>query len=240
MTLLNLKARLGIRDHWDKAGSPLQKSMGGLRELLGYEILAEPEWRLLLADMGDIYPDERGFVATVSQAVEVWCKSMTELLADETNEKWTETLLTYLQPLSHLRLLIEVANSSYPSTSWSKERSAFVVNLPRRQVMLPTRYFPTFMDELLGCFEEPEKPALPLPERAAAPVVVDDGANPKADTAIGKLDVVQNLRTAPSAFNCSYEVEYFPDIQKLERPDQLFLHPLSSSKCMIWREIGLK
>jgi hypothetical protein len=105
--------QIGVRDYWDKEDGSLQKSLKSLNELLGFEVIVNPEWQLLLAELDGCYPDKAGFVAAVSGCVSAWCKGMIELLDDESNEEWTETLLERLKSSwSRLRLFLEVRGSS--------------------------------------------------------------------------------------------------------------------------------
>lgn len=98
---------MGIREHWDKEESPLRTSLKSLQEVLGKETLVEPEWQLLLAELDKFYADKENFVATVAGCVATWCKSLTELLEDEANEEWAETLLERITT-RRLQLFIEV------------------------------------------------------------------------------------------------------------------------------------
>ncbi len=110
---------MGVRDHWDKDDGDLKKSIKDLKELLGHDVVVEPEWQLLLAELDKFYPDKGNFVATVARCVETWCKSLSELLEDEANEEWTDNLLERLKSWSRLRLCIEV---SPPSVTWRAAR----------------------------------------------------------------------------------------------------------------------
>lgn len=104
-----LKVQVGIRDLWNKADSDVQKQLKALHELLGYEVVVDPEWPLLLTELEAVYPDKGVFVAAVAGMVTIWCKAMGELLEDEENEEWTEGLLERLkESYSRLKLFLEV------------------------------------------------------------------------------------------------------------------------------------
>lgn len=83
--------------------------MKTLKELLGLDVVIEPEWQLLLAELDSTFPDKGTFVPTISSHVETWCKSLIELLENEANTEWTETLLEKLKAsYSRLRLFVDV------------------------------------------------------------------------------------------------------------------------------------
>jgi hypothetical protein len=104
-----LKIQVGIRDHWDKADSQLQVAIKQLHEVLGFEVVVDPEWQLLIVELDKQYADKTAFIPAVAGCVTVFCRSMTELLEDENNEEWTETLLEKVKnSYSRLRLFLEV------------------------------------------------------------------------------------------------------------------------------------
>lgn len=69
----------------------------------------DPEWQLLLNELGDFYPDKLNFVQIIAGCVEAFANSVAELLDDEAaHEEWIETLLETVKQRSQLRLLVEV------------------------------------------------------------------------------------------------------------------------------------
>ena len=66
-------------------------------------------WPLLLVELDKLYPDKTNLVAVVAGCVETWCKSMIELLEDDSNEEWTDTLLERVKSWSRIRVFIEVS-----------------------------------------------------------------------------------------------------------------------------------
>lgn len=108
---------IGIRDYWDKEDGTLQRNLKALKDVLGYDVVLRPEWSLLIAELDKFYPDKANFIAVTAGVVGAWAKAMTDLLEDESNEKWTETLLERLSSSSsRLNLLLEVR------LSWSFNR----------------------------------------------------------------------------------------------------------------------
>lgn len=97
---------MAIRDSWDNADSNLQKTFQRLQDVLGHEVAVQPEWPLLLAELEGIYSDKADLVVVVAACVETWCKALIELLEDESNEEWVDTLLDHVKP--RLRLVLEV------------------------------------------------------------------------------------------------------------------------------------
>ncbi|KAK0632726.1 hypothetical protein B0T14DRAFT_491031 [Immersiella caudata] len=218
MPSLPLKVQIAIRDIWNKQDGGLQTALKSLQDLLGHEVVIEPEWQLLLAALEEFYPDKTNFVTILAGCVETWAKSMTELLEDSANEDWTETVLEKSKS-GRLRLFLEVSSSDVGSTSWSGQRNAFVITLPKKKVFQPAELFPVFRGKLLTCFQAPKKAELPIRQGVAA----DEWADVELDTATGKPEVVEKTRSPP--VSSSRTVEFLPNVQSLPRPDELFLRP---------------
>ncbi|KAK3694412.1 hypothetical protein B0T22DRAFT_70589 [Podospora appendiculata] len=216
MPSLPLKVQVGIRDHWNREDGALQTILKSVQELLGRDVSIEPEWQLLTAELDTFYPDKGNLVAIVAGCVQVWAKSMMELLDDESLEKWTELVLEKTLAPGRLRVFLEVGTSDKAATSWSERRGGFVVSLPKRQVFQPAELFPVFRSGLLACFDEEKKAEIPV--RSA-----DDWADVEMDTATGKAQVVEQSSVSPSSSGA--KVEFFPSVGSLPRPDQLFLKP---------------
>ncbi len=105
--------QVGIRDHWSKEDAPPpDHSSRACAELLGHQVVIEPEWQLLLTELGDSYADKASFVSIVAGCVRVWAKSMLELLDDPAQEDWTEELLEKTKRRSQLRAFLEVSSQS--------------------------------------------------------------------------------------------------------------------------------
>ncbi len=174
----------------------MQKARRGLEELLGHDVLVEPEWQVLLAELESYYPDRGHLVAVVAGLVEAWCVSLSELLVDdEAHGPWAEALLERLKASARLRLFLDVATGSCsgfgsgsglggegPTTSWSEDRSAFVLGLPRKTVSNPAEFYPVFRGELLACFDEKRHE-----HAAAAAAAADDWADVEINQASGSL-----------------------------------------------------
>ncbi|KAJ9148625.1 hypothetical protein NKR23_g4788 [Pleurostoma richardsiae] len=162
---LPLQVRVGIRDYWDKEDGALKKAVASLEEILGYKIVMEPQWQLLLADLGKVFPDKAQFVACVSACVESWCNSLVGLLDGQASEDWTETLLQKLVD-RHPRL--ELFLEGGPFIPWREPDS-----LGRN---------------LLTCFEAKSHAALPHHKRI---MEIDDWADVEVGEATGGIDVVE-------------------------------------------------
>jgi hypothetical protein len=217
-----LKAQVAIRDNWTKADSPFQNALHSLQKLLGHEVAIDPEWPLLVAELDPFYEDKANLVIVVAGCVQVWAKSMFELLDDSANEAWTEQVLEKV-PV-RLRAYVEVASSpdQQASTSWSEERKGFVITLPKRRVLQPAELFPAFRGGLLACFEQPKKPQTATP--AAESKVADDWEG--IDVVPGKTGQAEVvIRGPPSLAAARNKVEFLPNVASLPRPDDLLLKP---------------
>ncbi|KAK4454525.1 hypothetical protein QBC34DRAFT_134918 [Podospora aff. communis PSN243] len=219
MPSLPLKVQIAIRDIWNKGDGGLQTALKTLQDLLGHEVVIEPEWQLLLAALEEFYPDKTNFVNILAGCVEAWAKSMTELLEDSAHEDWTETVLEKSK-YGKLRLFLEVSASDVGSTSWSEQRSGFVITLPKKKIFQPAELFPVFRGKLLACFESPKKAELPIRQGGAG----DEWADVELDTTTGKPEVVEKPRAQPTSRSTT-TVEFLPNVQSLPRPDELFLRP---------------
>ncbi|KAL2271398.1 hypothetical protein VTJ83DRAFT_769 [Remersonia thermophila] len=218
---LPLKAKLGIREHWTKQDSSVQQALRGLQELLGHELVIDPEWPLLVAALDSLYEDKTNLVAVVAGCVQVWAKSMTELLDDSANEAWTEKVLEKVS--GRLRAFVEVSSSDQGSTSWSEERGGFVISLPKKMLVQPAELFPAFRGGLLACFDVPKQPQ-PLADRDWEGVEVVDGATGEAEVVIREGPPSSSSSSKPAPTTRS-KVEFLPNAASLPRPDELLLRP---------------
>ncbi|KAH8883562.1 hypothetical protein GQ53DRAFT_882329, partial [Thozetella sp. PMI_491] len=217
-----LKVQIGIRDHWSKEDGPLRTAIKGLNDLVGYGVTAEPEWQLLLTELGEFYDDKTVFVSVVAGCVQAWVKSAKELLDDEANEEWTEKFLDKVKSCHTIRLYLEVGVGHQGSTYWAESRQAFVISLPRKQIFQPAELFPTFRGNLLACFDEKDA-------TVSKPPAADDWADVEMDSATGRAAVVE--RPAPArgssgpAGMVSLASDFLPTVSALPRPDVLLLRP---------------
>jgi len=221
---------VGIRDVWDSPESTVQKAFSDLSSTLGYEIVANPEWALLLAEVGPLYSDQSSFVPAVAGTVSCWVKALAELLEDDNNETWTDELLEKLKSSwSKLRIFLEVSRSKddLASTRWDEARGGFVVCLPAKQISNPLMFFASFKGQLLDAWNEEKKKAeTPLAHRlggAGVAVPGDDWADVEMDSSTGKVAVVDApVAMASTAAN---RVEFMPDLSTMPRPDELLQKP---------------
>ncbi|KAK3938770.1 hypothetical protein QBC46DRAFT_355624 [Diplogelasinospora grovesii] len=229
MPSLPLKVQLGIRDHWTKEDGELQTSLKKLAELVGHEVVIDPEWQLLVNELDAFYPDKGNMVAIIAVGVWVWVKSIMELLEDTAHEEWTDTLLE--KAPSRVRLILEVGKTDKTATSWSDHRGGFVITLPKKHIFQPAELAPVFRGDLITCWSPPPpKPSLPS-RSAAAAVATDDWADVEMDQSTGAVQVVDIPQPAISAATTTAtaapkpKVEYLPSLASLPRPDELFLRP---------------
>lgn len=216
-----LKAQIGIRDHWSKPDGALQTALRSLQDLLGHDVVIEPEWPLLVTELDSFYADKSNLVAVVAGCVQAWAKSLTELLDDAAHEAWTEKVLEKV-PV-RMQVFVEVAASDKAATAWSEQRGGFVVSLPKKQVYQPAELFPVFRGDLLACFEEAKQTSLPE-RKAAEAAAADDWAGVEVDTATGKAEVIEAPKSS-QVLPARAKIEFLPSVESLPRPDQLLLQP---------------
>ncbi|SPO07089.1 uncharacterized protein DNG_09783 [Cephalotrichum gorgonifer] len=203
MASLPLKVKLALRDSWEPATSPLQQALSALRLVLGYEIVLNPEWPLLLAALDSHYVDKHDLVTAVAGCVLAWSTAFKELLEDEGVEAWTDEVLELLKNGGgKLRVNLEVSKTENTTASWNAELAAFSIALPNLQVTRPLELIPTFKSQLLSLFND-----------KSAPEGWDDV----------KIDAIP---AAPTKSTSEVRtVEYMPDVNTLPRPDDLLLKP---------------
>ncbi|KAL2136196.1 hypothetical protein VTI74DRAFT_5074 [Chaetomium olivicolor] len=221
MAPLPLKAKIGIRDHWSKEDGPLQTTLRDLEGILGHNVVIDPEWPLIVAELDKFYDDKANMIAIVAGCVQAWAKSMIELLEDSAHEAWTEQLLEKV-PV-RMQVFVNVASSAKAATAWSEQRSGFVVSLPQKQVYQPAELFPIFRAELLACFETRVQPQSPE-KKAAGDAAADGWAGVELDTASGRVEVIETPKTTHQVPARS-KVEFMPSAASLPRPDLLLLQP---------------
>ncbi|KAL2154563.1 hypothetical protein VTH82DRAFT_3239 [Thermothelomyces myriococcoides] len=159
MTSLSPQARATIHEHWEREDSPLQQSLGKLQKILCRPITIEPEWALLLHDLGESenYPDDATSIVTIASCVQALATAMADLLADPEFREWSDTVRSKTVP--QMRVFIEVAISAEASTSiwWSEQRCGLVLCLTKLRTL--SSFMPAYgyREPLLKCFESRKK-----------------------------------------------------------------------------------
>jgi hypothetical protein len=106
------RVKVNIRDIWSKDDSDVQKAITEVRKLIGHDVVIEPEWQLLWAELQKHYSDNSRFVPDIAKVVIAWCRSLCEIADDDRNEQWTETLLERLKAAHILKVLFDVRIST--------------------------------------------------------------------------------------------------------------------------------
>lgn len=222
MTTLPLKVKVAIRDHWTKEDSYLQQALKALRDVLGLDVDVTPDWQILLTQLDAEYADKTDFAAAVAGTVEAWCRAATELLEDDKNEEWTDTLLDKLRlTWSRLRLFVEVASDEQASTAWSDDRGGFLITLPKLQLITPMDLHPLFKSEIKDCFADHHKQ---LPPYSASPT--EDWADLEMDARLNRLSVggtghLRQRASISSTASRGPQADFMPKADALPRPDEL-------------------
>ncbi|EEY20156.1 conserved hypothetical protein [Verticillium alfalfae VaMs.102] len=213
-----LKVQIGVRDHWAAETSPTKTSLNKLASVLGRAVVVDPEWQLLLNELGGIYSDKLRFVQVVAGCVEAFANSTAELLEDEeAHEQWIETLLEKTKTQSRLRLFLETSGSNDVAVSWSDQRCGFIINLPKKQIHSFPALYPKLRGDLLKCFTASSIQA------PGQPPAADDWAGVEVDAGTGKPTVLEAVVQQPQ--NHAKTGEHLPNWGTLPRPDDLFLQP---------------
>jgi hypothetical protein len=115
------RIKVNIRDLWSKDDSEVQTSIAEVKKLIGHDVLIEPEWQLLWAELQKHYEDPSRFVPDIARAVVAWCRSLCEAAEDDSNEEWTETLLEKLKSVHVLKVLFDVSDQRCSVTEHKSE-----------------------------------------------------------------------------------------------------------------------
>lgn len=121
-------------------------------------------------------------------------------------------------------MLPQISSSGEPATSWSGERLAFVLWLPKGKVPQTSYLFHAFHDQLLSCFDETKPAVAALAHRQPPSGPSDDWADVEMDRATGKPAVVEKLSAAPPPSH-PRGADILPNVSMLPRPDELLLKP---------------
>ncbi|PNP83477.1 hypothetical protein FNYG_03040 [Fusarium nygamai] len=210
---LPLKAKVSIRDNWEKPECRAQESMKKLKDVLGLEVYCEPQWQILVSELESFWEDKGELVSSVASFIHVWFEAITELLDDEAHEAWTDTLLTKVREMtSRLNLTVKVSENQRPSTKWSDAQLGFILYIPKDLVHQPSQYFGLFKEQLLECFEE-NRTSKTLPIHST---MGDEWAD------VGTEDQEEEPAKPPQAGYKAPAVDYIPDPNTMPKPSALF------------------
>ncbi|KAF5648685.1 cytochrome family 51 (sterol 14-demethylase) [Fusarium tjaetaba] len=210
---LPLKAKVSIRDNWEKHECRAQESMKKLKDVLGLEVHCEPQWQILVSELESFWEDKGELVSSVASFIHVWFEALTDLLDDESHEAWTDTLLTKVRELtSRLNLTVEVSENQRPSTKWSNAQLGFILYIPKDLTHQAAQYFGLFKEQLLECFEE-NRPSKTLPIHSTTG---DEWAD------VGAEDREEEPAKPPPTGSKTPAIDYLPDPNTLPKPSALF------------------
>ncbi|CAI4214657.1 unnamed protein product [Parascedosporium putredinis] len=226
---LPLKVKVSLRDSWENKEAPVHRSLARLEGIIGYKASLDPDWPVLHAALGGYYSDKANFVPATAGCVSAWCDAFSQLLEDPSHEAWTEAVLEKLTEAgSRLKLILEVSRDENVSTSWNKERGAFIITLPNSRVTNPLANTPVFQAHLLSAIQDDE-PVRTVPIFDSAGGAGDDWAAVEVAPTAQNFSAGPIPTAGPSTSAPRASVEYFPDINTLPRPDDLLQRPLTTS-----------
>ncbi|CAG9977921.1 unnamed protein product [Clonostachys byssicola] len=217
-----LKVKVAIRDLWDKPDSPVQEAITRLKNILGLDFMCEPAWPLLTTELSPHYDDNSELAKSVINFVKVWVEAMTELLDDEENSEWADSIVDLVKDNgAALKLHLEV-KSGDASTAWSDSQRSFLLHLPSSNVTRPDQYTPTFKTQLLGCFKKDK----PLALRPSARGDLDPEDEEDYEAVSAPKRPAAAAAAAPSPAPKPKPVsETLPDPRSLPKPSTLLQAP---------------
>ncbi|KAF5020806.1 hypothetical protein F66182_7166 [Fusarium sp. NRRL 66182] len=203
---LPLKAKVSARDNWTDPESTAQKSVKNLRDVLGLEVHCEPQWPILVSELGNIWEDKGQLVVSVTSFLQTWFQVLIDLVEDETHQDWTDKLLTRIrESTSRVNLSVD------SSTKWSEGKLGFVLHIPKSQVFQPVQFAGTFKEQLLECFEE-NQPSTSLPIHSTT-------GGEWAD--VGAEEPEEQAARQPQASKKTRVIDHLPDPSTMPRPGSL-------------------
>lgn len=81
-----------------------------VEQLLGINVVIVVEWELLLNELDDDYQDKSTLVPSVAFGIKAFLDGLQEILDNEVDPEWTDTLLEHCD--SCLKLIIGVSGNS--------------------------------------------------------------------------------------------------------------------------------
>ena len=107
---------MDLRDLWERADCPPQKSIADLRDLLGLPVTIQVDFTILWSEIQKYYPDQSTFVPSITAVVKAWTDCLARRLADDANATWTEQLLEHANRSGGtLKARVEVSTAVWPS-----------------------------------------------------------------------------------------------------------------------------
>ncbi|KAI0409298.1 hypothetical protein F4802DRAFT_593576 [Xylaria palmicola] len=225
MSKLPLKVQVAIRDSWDSKDAPVQKAIGSLSEL-GVDVTVNPEWPLLLAELGSFHPDKGTLVPSVAAVVAAYCATLRDFADDPENENWADTLLN--QTGGRIRIVLEVSKSREIGLTWSEQQKGFLISLPKSAPPSESYVLSFFAGSLPSIFDKGSAAAHRTQESTAAATPADDWADVEVDDKTGNAAVVelpQRHAVAPAAQQQSPLFDVIPEVGVIARPDELLKRP---------------
>ncbi|KAH7000325.1 hypothetical protein EDB80DRAFT_723717 [Ilyonectria destructans] len=214
---LPLKAKVAVRDKWEKTDSPVQTAIKEVKGLLGLDVHCEPEWPILISELEKVYEDKAQLIGALVGILQTWFATLAEIIDDSTQDTWSEKVVEKVNELtSRLNVTVEASETERASTEWSDRRKGFLVCIPKVHVYQPAQFGSLFKEQLLDCFEEKKKPSQSLPIHSTTG---DEWADVGMDEAAEKP--VKPTATKDTASI----VDYLPDANTLPKPGTLLLKP---------------
>ncbi|KAH7144411.1 hypothetical protein B0J13DRAFT_44282 [Dactylonectria estremocensis] len=214
---LPLKAKVALRDKWEKKDSPIQTAIKEVKDVLGLDVYCEPEWPILISELESVYDDKAQLIEAVIGILQVWFSTLAEILDDSTQEVWSEKVVEKIHEFtSRLNVVVEASDTQQASTEWSDTRKGFLVCVPKVHVYQPAQFGSQFKDHLLDCFEAKQQSSRTLPIHSTTG---DEWADVGIDEEAEKPSKVVAAKSEASV------VEFLPDANALPKPGTLLLKP---------------
>ncbi|ORY19163.1 hypothetical protein BCR34DRAFT_595605 [Clohesyomyces aquaticus] len=217
---LPTRLKIDVRDQWAKEDCDLQIRFQEIYKVVGFRVDCSPDWPLLWTELKAFFPDPSAFIPYVRSIVVMWSRLLCDLLQDDKNEVWVEQVLDGVSKTSSVKIRLGIGRAELPATTWAN--LGFQILLPRAAPRPLSESSGGINVGLLACFEPPQGA---LDNTITAGQVPDDSwADVGAEMVTGQSSTPV-AQTKASAGTPPVHVKLLPDVDSLQRPEDLMLKP---------------
>ncbi|RFU26759.1 hypothetical protein B7463_g9579, partial [Scytalidium lignicola] len=189
---------------------------------------------MLWTSLSEFCPDQATFVPIVVQMVTAWIDAFEGWLDEDKREEQVERYLEALKVSRGLKLILEVstAPSNRPTTTWSRQKSSFIIYLPKARPPSQQTTLAGFNSDLLPQFASSPSatsPVLPATTNLPTSAGANDGPDAWADLGLDTIPskpiphrvIQENARVD----EINLDPEPLPDLALIARPEELLSRP---------------
>ncbi|KAH7147002.1 hypothetical protein B0J13DRAFT_500867 [Dactylonectria estremocensis] len=212
---LPVRVRMAIRDHWDSPDCMLQRNLAWFRSRHNFDVSVSMPWSTMVKVHEGFYSDREEATRALANCVASWTQALRDLLESGMEDGLAEGL----KSRGKIDAYPEMGESSKPSTTWSKDRDAFIIHLPN-EIMPPTSELVSiFQNQIPAVFQPTHHLTSSAPAQAegSGTVGVSRGFYNDAAMALSPTDLPPHT-AGPT-------ITKIPNVNDLPKPDQLLAKP---------------